>query len=390
MHIVHVIAGIWRHTGGPAEVVPRLCASLVERGCKVTLITLDGQHSEAALGCAGKGVDFRSYPVIGRGGIWYSPKLSLGLSDISRMADIIHNHGLWSYPNWIATRSALRHKKPLVITPHGSLGPNHLQRSRWKKLVAWYCFDRQSVVNASCVHLFSENEIQHIRNLGVKCPLPVIPNGCDLWKLPNRNLFVKRYSQSCGRKILLFLGRIHPTKGVFDLIDAWKILSNKYPQWHLVIVGRPEAECTGTIEANIKEYNLESSVTLADPQYGQQRLEAYAAADAFVLPSYAEGFSTSILEAMACGLPIVYTTPCNFPEAAGRGCGIVGDTGVKPLIENLSVLMSMCDSERRTMGQRGRQLVEEKYTWPQVATQMYKTYEWILGGGQTPSWVETV
>lgn len=389
MHIVHVIPGIWQHTGGPAEVVPRLCASL-EQGCEITLMTLDGPHSEAALECAERGVDFRSYSVWGRGGIWYSPKLSRNLKQLAKAADIIHDHGLWLYPNWIATKWAHHYKKPLVITPHGLLGPNHLQRSRWKKLVAWYCFDRRSVVNASCVHLFTQNEIQHIRHFGVTCPLAVIPNGVDIWDLPDKGVFANRFAQSHGKKVLLFLARVHPIKGVFDLVDAWKIISKRYPEWHLVIAGSPEAECVNKVEVEIEKYGLQSSATLVGPQYGQHRLEAYAAADAFVLPSYAEGFSTSILEAMACRLPVVYTDPCNFPEAAERGASIVGPTGTEALARNIERLFQLSDVERIRMGAAGRKLIQEKYTWPQVAKRMKQTYEWILGGGQPPSWIDTV
>lgn len=390
MHIIHVIAGIWQHTGGPAEVVPRLCASLVEHGCKITLITLDGPHSEAALECTRKGVDFRSYPVVGRGGMCYSPKMARALRQIAQQADIIHNHGLWLYPNWLAGTIARKLRKPLVITPHGVLTRGMLKRSRLKKSIAWALFDRHSVKYASVIQAFTEAELQQMEPRIRKKKVAVIPNGVEIWDLPDRGAFEKRYPQMCGKKILLFLARVHPIKGVFDLIDAWKTLSSSYPEWHLVIAGRPEAECVNKVEAKITEYDLQSSATLVGPQYSQYRLEAYASADAFVLPSYAEGFSTSILEAMACGLPVVYTTPCNFPEAAGRGCGLVGDTGVKSLVQSLRTLMTMNDKERRTMGEKARALIEQKYTWPKVAIRMKNTYEWIIHGGSTPSWIEVV
>lgn len=384
MHIVHVIAGIWRHTGGPAEVVPRLCAGLADHGCKVTLMTLDGPHSEAALGCAKRGVDFRSYPVIGRGGIWFSPKMSRDLHRISQQADVIHDHGLWLYPNWIATKWSQRYNKPLLITPHGHLTRGMMERSSLKKAIAWALFDRYSIKYASVIQAFTEAELQQMKPRINGKNIAVIPNGVDSWDLPGRDAFEKRFPQTHGKKVLLFLARVHPIKGVFDLVDAWKILSSKYPQWHLAIVGRPEAECVGTIESNIKEYNLESSVTLAGPQYGQQRLEAFAAADAFVLPSYAEGFSMSILEAMASKLPVVYTDACNFPEAARRRAGLVGSPGVKSLVNNLTILLNMSDSERQQMGETARTIVETEYAWPKIASQWLEVYRWLIGSSPKP------
>lgn len=390
MHIVHVIAGVWQHTGGPAEVVPKMCQTLVELGCRVTLMTLDGPHSEAALECAKRGVDFRSYPVLGRRGIWYSPALARALHHIADEADIIHNNGLWLHPNWAAGYVAAKLNKPLFITPHGLLGHHHLRRSWFKKRLAWYLFDSRNVARATCMHLFVLTEVPQIRKMGIRCPLSVIPNGVGLWQLPSQHFFEQRFPQVRGKKIFLFFGRVHSTKGVFDLIEAWRTVYKKHKNWHLVIAGKPEAECVNKVEAKIKEYGLQSSATLAGPQYGQHRLEAYSAADAFVLPSYAEGFSTSILEAMACGLPVVYTIPCNFPEAAKRGAGFLGPTGVEPLVKNLDRLIKMSDSDRRKMGVIGRKLVEEKYTWPQVTKQVLRTYEWILGGGCAPCWVELV
>jgi glycosyltransferase involved in cell wall biosynthesis len=385
MHVVHVVAkGVWEHMGGPAEVVPKLCNSLSQLGCRVTLIALDGPLSDATIQCCNAGVDLRTHLFKDLNNIGYSPDLSKDLRNLVGSVDIIHNHGMWQWPNWAATKWARCYKKPLVITPHGVLTKGMLQRSRLKKLIAWALFDKKSIKYASAIQAFTEAEMLEMQPRIKGKNIVILPNGVDLWELPDKNVFQQRFPQIHGRKVLLFLARVHPIKGVFDLIDAWKILCKRHQQWHLVIAGKLEAECIGTIDAKIKNLGLHTSVTLAGPQYGDHRLEAYAAADAFILPSYAEGFSTSILEAMACRLPVVYTLPCNFPEAAGQGAGILGPTGVEPLVKNLEKFFNMSDAGQKEMGNKGRGLVERQYTWPKVGRQMLAVYEWLIHRAEKP------
>ena len=387
MRAVHVIPGVWKHTGGPAEVVPRLSQELVRLGCRVTLMTLDGEHSQAALASEDKGVDFRSFPVLGRFGIWYSPRLSQDLRLIISDYDIAHVHGMWLHPNWVSGALARKAGKPYVVTPHGLLGRVHLRRSWLKKKIAWWAIDRRNVCGAACIHLFTRYELSNIRSLAIRRPVCIIANGVDLWKLRSRFALTRQFPHIDGKKVVLFLARVTPAKGIFDLVDAWISLSTEYTQWHLVVVGATEAQCVGHLEKKIQKAGLQSSVTLTGPLYGDQRLNAYSGADVFVLPSYAEGFSTSILEAMAGCLPVVYTEACNFPEAAQRGAGVLSECGVKPLLRNLRRLMSMEDSERRRMGEAGRQLVEAEYTWPQIAAKWLDVYRWLAGTAAKPACV---
>jgi poly(glycerol-phosphate) alpha-glucosyltransferase len=114
-------------------------------------------------------------------------------------------------------------------------------------------------------------------------------------------------------------------------------------------------------------------------------------ADAFILPSFSEGLPMSVLEAMAYRLPVLMTDHCNLPEGFAAEAAVRIGTGLRGqpmgIDEGMCTLMEMSDSERVAMGQRGRALVEERFTWPQVAAQMKEVYEWVLGGGETPGCV---
>ena len=138
----------------------------------------------------------------------------------------------------------------------------------------------------------------------------------------------------------------------------------------------------------MKELSIESRSTLTGPLYGEDRWAAFAAADLFVLPSYTEGFSIALLEALACGVPALYTTRCNFPEAARRGAGLEVLPGFAGMTEGLRNLLCLSETERKAMGQRGTALVREKYSWSNVAKQTIEVYQWILGGGPPPSCVD--
>jgi len=388
LRVIHVIPGVWEHTGGPAEVVPRLCQGLVAKGCKVTLMTLDGRHSQSALASMRAGVDLRSYPVLGRFGLWYSPALAKDLAVMSPSADIIHIHGMWLYPNWIAGNVALSHKTPFIVTPHGLLGFSHRRRSRLKKALAWHMCDKHYIRRASCIHLFSRFEVPAVRSLRITAPIGVIPNGVDIWSLPEPCNFVQRYPELANKKLVLFLGRVHPTKGIYDLIDAWAELAVKYTDWHLVIVGNIEQRESRSINNAIEKNRLRRHLTVAGPQYDDARLEAYAAADVFVLPSYAEGFPVSLLEALACSIPVVYTSACNFPEASQCGAGYTYDAGVDGLVTHLHRILCLDDSERREMGRQGHKLIVDRYSWDIVTTEMLSLYEWLLGSSEPPPHIQ--
>jgi glycosyltransferase involved in cell wall biosynthesis len=133
---------------------------------------------------------------------------------------------------------------------------------------------------------------------------------------------------------------------------------------------------------------LHRSVTLTGVLEGRDKLAALSAADAFALPSFSEGFSMAILEAMAARLPVLLTPGCNFPEAMHAGAAIEVQPTAADTQRGLRELLSMSDEQRRAMGERGRILVERHYTWTAVAAQMMELYRWMRGGGSPPAFVE--
>jgi glycosyltransferase involved in cell wall biosynthesis len=117
---------------------------------------------------------------------------------------------------------------------------------------------------------------------------------------------------------------------------------------------------------------------------GERARQVWGAADGFILPSYSEGFSMAVLEALACRLPVVITTACHFPELAAADGGIVVEPTVGGVTCGLHELLDRSASERAVLGKNGRALVERDYTWSQQGRRLANVYRWLAGGGPVP------
>lgn len=385
MKILHVVAGLWEHTGGPAEVIPKLCESLMRENCEVTLASIDGPHSESILDCEKNGVEVLSFSVHNPSPIRYSSDLATYIKNNIEFFDVVHNHGHWLYPNWVAFKYAKKTGTPLVTTPHGTLVPGMLARSRLKKWLSWQLVDKYLIDYASVIHALSSAEKNEmVPKVGkVNCKkIITIPNGVDIWSLKKPINLYRRFPQLDQKKIILFLSRVHPIKGIMDLLETWKLICDQNTDWHLLVVGPIEKEIEFHLNKLLQEPQLKKSTTLAGPIYGSARKEVFALADVFILPSYGEGLPTVLLEALSCQLPVICTNECNFIEAESAGAAFSGSAGKDVLLSNLLKMLKLSDGDRKNMGKIGLELIKKKYLWKTVAQSWIKTYTKLLTNNQ--------
>ncbi|PQV62480.1 Glycosyltransferase involved in cell wall bisynthesis [Abditibacterium utsteinense] len=386
MQVVQATSYTGVKQGGPSIVTPALSAILVKQGIEIEVIgqiwpndqPVDWPESIAP----------QTIVTTDLSGFGYSKSLKRPLKDAVKQADLTHSHGLWMYLTYLCGSLTRAFHKPHVITLHGMIEPWILARSPKKKSLVRRLYQDRVLTNASCLHALCDPEAQHLRELGFRTPIAVLPNGIkldDFATLPPQDTLSKRFPILEGRKVILFLSRVHPKKGLLHLIEAWSQLSLEFDSWQLVIAGPDNLGHRAEVEQAIEAHNLANQVTFMGTVNGTEKLAVLSAANIFVLPSFSEGFSMAILEAMACRLPVLLTPGCNFSEAVQAGAATEVTPDAQSVQNGLRHLLELTDSDRLEMGQKGYNLVKANYTWDQVGKDMIDVYQWCLGGGKPPA-----
>jgi glycosyltransferase involved in cell wall biosynthesis len=321
----------------------------------------------------------RTFPVHGPRIFGYASGLASAVENSN--ADILHIHSIWMYPSIVA-RCWAGETRPYVVSPHGLLKPWALRNSRWKKRVAALLYENEHLRHATCLHALNTAEAESFREYGLKNPICVLPNGATL-----RNDVVRE--QPPEVRSLLYLGRIHPSKGLRALIEAWSAVRNDAAtvSWRLTIAGWDRNHYRAELERLAEQLGVRSSVDFLGPQFDADKERCLATASAFILPSESEGQPISILEAWSCRLPVLMTRECNLPEGAKMGAAILMDPDAGSIAAAMRQLFSITDQAREAMGQNGRSLVEEHFPWQRIGKSMTEVYDWILGHGPKPDFV---
>ena len=345
--------------GGPAISVSRLAVALAERGVEVGLWAPDQTATAAPLSPAGTSV-------VRLAGTVQAAMEAFG------SIDIIHDNGLWLPHNHELAVIGAQRRVPRVVSIRGMLEP-WARRHKWlKKTVAWGIYQKRDLNRAHVHHATSAVEAQGIRTYALSAEVVEIPNGIDLPSLDQQNL---RGETRCSGspKTALFLGRLHPVKGLPLLIEAW---ARVRPEgWRLEIVGPDEGGHRAQIERMVSSAGLEASVSFAGPLDEIRKTAAFDAADLFVLPSHSESFGMAIAEALAHGLPVLTTKGAPWPMLPTRGCGWQVETSTDGVAGGLAVATQTNPETLSAMGARGKAFVASEFGWPGVAQRFVETYE---------------
>ena len=216
--------------------------------------------------------------------------------------DILSTHGLWKYCSVASLRWHRQMAPPYIVHPHGMLESWALQNAKWKKRLAALLYENRHLRVATCLRALCEAEAQSIRAYGMRNPTCVIPNGVDLPELSETpQLQTQAFAE--GRKVLLYLGRLHPKKNLANLIRAWKQILNSHrstrASWLLAIAGWSQGGHETQLRQLTTDLGLPTSVIFLGPQFGTEKNEYNRACAAFIMPSLSEGLPMTVLEAWA-------------------------------------------------------------------------------------------
>lgn len=359
-----------------------LTASLGEKGAGVQSVVrgLATNLSTAADirvygGASGEGgPGFRPLRVVGPAAFGFLPGLGRALE--ADELDVLHTHGLWMYPSVASVRWS-RGRRPYVVSPHGMLDPWALRNSARKKKLAGYAYENGHLHGAACLHALNEAEASAIRSYGLSNPICIIPNGVDL---PPETGLIERNGKVC-----LYLGRLHPKKGISSLLRAWA--KARSHGWRLVVAGWGQSAHEREFRDLARDLNLNSSVDFIGPRFGADKASCFQSASAFILPSLSEGLPVAVLEAWSYGLPVAITPECNLPEGYAEGAALRLESNEDGIAAGLSLLFNLGEAQLRGMGVRGRRLVERQFTWQRVTAQFLAVYKWLLNAGPIPDCV---
>lgn len=321
----------------------------------------------------------------GPGGFGAVPALRRALEAIR--PDVLHARGIWLPTSFAAWRWRRRHRIPLVISTHGMLDPKALRLSAGKKRIIAAAFERANMQRASVMHALNRSEADAMRAYGLRTPIAIIPNGVDLMPLPEAG--VRGHG---ARKTMLFLGRIHPKKGISELLQGWARFQAQQPglaaAWRLDIAGWDDGGHLPHLEALARELALADSVAFVGPRYDREKTAVMDGADAFILPSFSEGLPISVLEAWERGLPVLMTEACNLPEAFAGGAALRIAPEPGDIARGIAELAATDPARRAAMGRAGRVLVAERFGWDAISADYLAVYDWLHHGGDAPACVE--
>lgn len=389
MKILHVISTLAPTSGGPTAVVLSLASAQAECGNAVSICTTDrGNPSREILlvddvrRLLPSDVSLHIFPV-NLTSILYSGSMKTWLRKHITEFDIVHIHGLYRFPPTYAAREAYRHGVPHLIRTHGNLDPflyRQSSRSVLLKRVYEHIFDLPNMNHAGAIHYTTEEERERTSFLRLRAPAVVVPNGID-WAvfsdLPQRGGFRSTYALG-DCPLVLFLGRLHFVKGLDLLVRAFEMVHRAMPRAILAIVG-PENDGFGTqVRRWVAQAGLNDSIKFVEPLAGPEVIQCYVDSDVFVLPSYTENFGTSVVEAMACGVPVVISDQVKIhPVVTVTKSGIVTRCDSKEIGDALLKLLREPDL-RRSLGRAGRETAKSRFSWEVIVGTLSNEYRNII------------
>jgi len=360
---------------GPTYSVPALCKALQDRGEDVTLFTATGEAKGNLTSIAHCNFPLsRLTPKL----VQASPYMNTAIKALCSQMDVLYCNGMWALTASSPARIAHRKQIPTLLAPRGSLSPSALSQSAFKKRFAWPLIHKRAFENACCFHATSRKEYEEIRAFGLTAPVAIIPNGISISNSP-----VLNWKRS-KRRTALFLGRLHPIKGIDLLIEAWSgVDKSTSKDWQLKIIGPDVCGIKTNLQKQVAEVNI-TNIYFEEEITSVKKCVSLRESDLFILPSHTENFGMVVAEALACATPVITTNATPWSGLMEKKCGWWVENNVNALKSALEAAIALPDENLDSMGERGRRWMVKEFSWEKIAQDFVEVLAWLKTRKQIP------
>jgi glycosyltransferase involved in cell wall biosynthesis len=294
--------------------------------------------------------------------------------------DLVHLHGCWNAFGWAAAQWCRRAGVPYIVSPRGMLHPWSFRAGRVKKWTSYRLLERPTLARARFVHATSRHEADDIGRLRLGVGVVVVPNGLeeiDVLPAGERDAFRTRFGFHGDDFVILFLGRLHPKKGLEILIEAVREVTAARPEARLLVAGGGDPGYVASVHTLAGDLVASGRVRFAGHLVGEDRRAALGSVDAFALTSHAENFGLSVAEAIGAGLPVVVSRGAPWPQIECWGAGFWVENTPQAVVGALTSLAADRPAARE-MGERGRLAIRTHLSWDRLAADMLQAYSRAL------------
>ena len=372
MKILHTISSLGISGGGPSQSVFYTVKGLQQQGVSADILTYKPQAGDTYIADESFIIGLQT----GKTSFAYSSAYRHFLETCQY--DLYHAQGLWQYPAYITAKLARKQNKPYIITPRGMLYPQALNVSKYKKQLFLRLFLMNDLNKAAVVHATCIEEMQHLRNLGVKSPIAIIPNPINI---PETIIISNPDKLRFG-----YLGRVHSRKNIERLLYVWDKLNLDKADAELIIIGDGDKQYMDFLKAEQIRLNLKN-IVFTGFLSGEAKENALNSLSYLVVPSDFENFGMIIPEALIKGIPVIASKGTPWEELNTHNCGWWVDNDVDTLTETIKKALDTPENIRLKMGKRGQELVKNNYSVEVVSEKMIQLYNWVLNGGEKPKFV---
>ena len=356
MKIAHIVEDYSKLSGGIRTVVFDIDTWLKKKSIESQIITTKAEETDDVI------VNTRELPKE----IWcYSSELKNSLQD--NQYDFFHIHGIWMYPQYIASKIAFNNKTPYLITPHGMLEPWLWENGTLKKKLYFNFMIKKYFTNANVLHAITPDEKENLHKLFKHKNIEVIPNSISYTEI--ESFSIKKHTRE---KYILFVGRLDPKKGIDLLIRAF---ANVNPKNVKLKIAGPKNYYQHELIKLAKDLDIESKVEFLGMVSGGEKYQFYKDAWVFVAPSYSEVVGMVNLEAGILETPVITTHQTGLYKEWNENGGVLINPNVEELSKALADAMQWSESERDDRGKKLKQFIVEHYSWENNIHKWIELYE---------------